>query len=462
MTTTTPNMNLILPDVSITAGPQWATLLNAAYALIDSHDHSSGKGALITPAGLNITSGLAFNQNDATDFRTVRLHNYNTLSLGASDKTCLYVLSGELHYVDVLGNDVQITVGGQIDVGSSITALSIKDSGFFVQYFGDITRQFRFNTSAIPTATTRILSVPDSGTNDTFVTQAATQTLTNKTLTTPVIASINTGSVTLALPAADGSSGQAIVTNGSAALSFATIATTVANVAANDSNVTFVTANNRTQICTPTAARTYTLPTTSIAAGDTWTFVNLATNSANLITLQSSAANTVDYVLANGKVTLLALVSTPTTAAHWKVVEATSGNNTYVPTYTGSGTVSNNNANYRRNGKYMIVQGYVTLGTVAASLFSATLPGSFTIDAAAMSNSVTTASASPTVGYIAGSAGAVTPVLVSSLTSTSVIYCGQNPGAAATNTPQNANGPFASGSTLSYFFTIPISQWGGN
>lgn len=188
MTTTTPDMALVLPEVSITAGPQWATLLNAAFTRIDAHDHSPGNGVLITPSGLNITADLSFVNNNATNLRTVRLTPNNTFSPVAADRNCLYALGGELYYIDASGNNVQITLNGTIDVSNAITALSIKDSGFFVQYFGDTTRQFRFNASAIPTGTTRILSVPDSGGNDTFVTQGAAQTLTNKTLTSSTIA----------------------------------------------------------------------------------------------------------------------------------------------------------------------------------------------------------------------------------------------------------------------------------
>ncbi len=225
MTTTTPNMSLILPDVSITAGPQWATLLNTAYGLIDSHDHSSGKGVLITPPGINISSDLTFAQNNATNLRTVRLYPNNTFSPLVTDKTCLYAVGGELVYIDASGNVVQITLNGAVDVSGSITSLSLHDSAFFIQYFGDTSRQFRFNASAIPASTTRILSVPDSGGNDTFVTLAATQTLTNKTLTTPIIAALNTGSYAVTLPSADGSAGQVVKTNGSGVWGFATAAT---------------------------------------------------------------------------------------------------------------------------------------------------------------------------------------------------------------------------------------------
>lgn len=183
MTTTTPDMGLILPDVSVTAGPQWATLLNAAFSTVDSHNHATGNGVQITPSGLNINSDLTFVQNNATNLRSLRLFNNSSFTPGVSDLTCLYSLNNELYYRDGAGNIIQFTLGGFLDISANINTLTIKDTSFFIENFSDTTKQMRFNVSAIPTSTTRILSVPDSGGNDTFVTQAATQTLTNKTLT---------------------------------------------------------------------------------------------------------------------------------------------------------------------------------------------------------------------------------------------------------------------------------------
>ncbi len=98
----------------------------------------------------------------------------------------------------------------------------------------------------------------------------------------------------------------------------ATGSSPVANVAANDSNVVFVAANNRIQICTPTANRTYTMPTTAIVAGDIWTFQNLAT--AFTITLQSSGSNSIVVVPAGCTISIASLVATPTTAGNWGIV----------------------------------------------------------------------------------------------------------------------------------------------
>lgn len=458
MTTTTPNMNLVLPDVSVTAGPQWATLLNAAYALIDSHDHTTGNGVKVTPAGLNISSDLTFAQNNATNLRTVRLYPNNSFTPSVSDRTCLYALSGELYYIDANGNNVQLTLNGAVDISGSITALSLKDSSFFIQYFGDITRQFRFNASAIPTGTTRILSVPDSGANDTFVTQAASQVLTNKTLTTPIIASINTGSVTFALPAADGTSGQVIQTNGTGTLSFVAAATTVGNVAANDSNVTFTSTDNRTQFCTPTAPRTYTLPTTGITAGDTWTFYNNATSSANYVTLQSSGANAIIVVPPQGRVILYAAVATPTTAANWVVLNRNSKMVAYTPTIVGYGTPTNLAANYSMRDNTVIVRIYYNIGTPTAVTGTISLPPGLTID----TSKILIASSSGSGGtqaigsYSANRTDISGPMVVETSTSTSLIYFGGTYHSTPLTNVTNTNGLFTAGDPISITFEVPV------
>lgn len=450
MTTTTPNMNLVLPDVSVTAGPQWATLLNAAYSLIDSHDHSSGKGVQITPAGLNISSDLTFGNNNATNFRTTRFTNNGSFTIGSSDRTALYALNNELYYVDGAGNNVQLTLNGAVDVSGAISALSIKDTAFFIQYFGDTSRQFRFNVSAIPTSTTRILSIPDSGSNDTFVTQAATQTLTNKTLTAPVIASINTGSVTFALPSADGSNGQVLQTNGSAVLSFVPAATTVGNVAANDSNVTFTSSSNRVQICTPTAARTYTMPTTGISAGDTWTFYNEATSWANVITIQSSGSNTITVVPPQGFVTLYALVATPTTAANWLLKERQSDFVAYTPSsFGGFGTVTSITAAAKVVGKVVHISFIGQTGTVSAALGFVPIPSTLTLSTTAIA-STATGSSSPVVGYFSTNGQANSNAVVCTATSTANVYF------AAYIIPTNATSEIGSSVPFSGSWYAPI------
>jgi len=63
--------------------------------------------------------------------------------------------------------------------------LTVNDNVFTVQDNADTTKKLQLQLSGITTGTTRTLTVPDV--SDTVVTLTATQTLTNKTLTSPTI-----------------------------------------------------------------------------------------------------------------------------------------------------------------------------------------------------------------------------------------------------------------------------------
>ena len=460
MTTTTPNMNLVLPDVLLTSGPEYANLINAAQSVIDAHDHSSGNGVRITPAGLNISSDLSFQQtSNATNLRTLRFYNNSSITIGAADKGCFYVLNNELYFIDGAGNSLQLTLGGAINLSGTVSLINIKDTNFTIQHAGDTTKQAKFDVSAIPVSTTRTFSIPDSGANDTLVTQAATQTLTNKTLSGNIATNLVSGAATITLPTVTGTlatlagtetftnktitgntaanfkpDGVAVLTlpavtdtvatlastqtltnktlsgniatnlvSGAATITLPTVTSTLATlagtetltnktlgqtvvntgnairfnnasntfytslrganvasnsivitlpasvpsagqflqstdtsgtltwgspsnplaiVAANDSNRIFTNANGRYQLCAPTAARTYTLPTTSIPQGDIWTF----NNASNFrIQINASSGALVGFIFPGSKTTFVSRIATPTGGADWQAIWNSAG-----------------------------------------------------------------------------------------------------------------------------------------
>ena len=108
------NMNLPIPGVGVTDGPTYASDVNTCLTLIDSHDHSSGFGVQITPAGLDINSDLSFGSNNATTLRSARFSSQNSALALATDLNCVYVISGNLYYNNNSGTSVQITNGSSL------------------------------------------------------------------------------------------------------------------------------------------------------------------------------------------------------------------------------------------------------------------------------------------------------------------------------------------------------------
>lgn len=139
---TTPNMQLVVPEVLVTTGPQYATQINTALDLVDAHDHSPGKGVRITPSGLNINTDLPFNNSNATSLKAVVFQSQASVLTNQA----LYSKSGNLCFRDSSGNEVQLTASGQINVSSvgAITGLTNPAVAAFVS----LTDSFVFQSNA--------------------------------------------------------------------------------------------------------------------------------------------------------------------------------------------------------------------------------------------------------------------------------------------------------------------------
>lgn len=109
-----PNMSLPVPVVGVEPGPQYALDINNSLSLVDSHDHSLGKGIQVTPNGLNINSDLPFTNNNITTLRSARYTvQPSVLSLG-TDIGATYVTGVDLYYNDINGNQVRLTQNGGV------------------------------------------------------------------------------------------------------------------------------------------------------------------------------------------------------------------------------------------------------------------------------------------------------------------------------------------------------------
>jgi hypothetical protein len=335
-------------------------------------------------------------------------------------------------------------------------------------------------TLASAQSTSQTLNVPNVTATDTLASLGLSQTFTGtnsfnavtikganlltfnnsaNTFATTFQAGANTANYAITLPIVDGSNTQVLQTNGSGVWSFVTVPTANANVAANDSNVVFTNSMNTVQVCTPTAARTYTLPTTGVSAGFTITFVNTSTTSANVITVQSSGSNTISHVFPNGKLVLTALVATPTTAANWLVVDASSTSTSYTPTITGAGTPTSISGVYRvlRDTAFFTVS--FNTGTVAAALASISLPTSININVNGLTINNSTAADGNVVGlYSQSTNNANGYILAAPATSTSLVYAGQLPSSAGDPLlPRSGNTIWNTSALTVIQFSVPIS-----
>tara|TARA_R110002126_G_scaffold172712_6_gene321515 strand:- start:1803 stop:2534 length:732 start_codon:yes stop_codon:yes gene_type:complete len=186
---TTTFMNLTLPDVSVTIGPDWATEINAALTSVDSHDHTSGSGNRITQAGINITEDLDLNAKGLADAGRVSFSNLTALITTA---VSTYVKGGDLYFNDASGNQIRITAGGSIDVSSVGGITGDYTTTSASAFYTDAVLKYFFQDS------NAARSLVDLATSRLVTTYSSAQTL-DYTLDDLVLVS---GTTTLTLPAA--------------------------------------------------------------------------------------------------------------------------------------------------------------------------------------------------------------------------------------------------------------------
>lgn len=118
-------MSLPVPVVEQEPGPDWANDINACMGILDQHSHVAGQGALITPAALNINSDLNFQGNNLTNLKALIFSSQvSPIAATSPYLGALYVAESELYYNDEVGNQVQITLNGNVNSGAgSISGL---------------------------------------------------------------------------------------------------------------------------------------------------------------------------------------------------------------------------------------------------------------------------------------------------------------------------------------------------
>lgn len=155
-------MNLDLPVVLTTLGPDWATKVNTAFNTIDMHDHSVGSGVKITPAGLDISADLSFGGNFAYSVGAVGFASKPAAVTSATYLESLQSVNGSLYYVNNVGFPVQITSGNAVNASlSSLWSVKVPVAYPYTVIAGDTQKIIAVDTTAartinLPAATTSV------------------------------------------------------------------------------------------------------------------------------------------------------------------------------------------------------------------------------------------------------------------------------------------------------------------
>lgn len=115
MSIVTPNLGLLQPTINVDSGLTWEDAMNSNSSILDLHNHSPGSGTPINPAGLNINTDLTFNNNSATNLKSLVFTAQPSIALNQS----LYVSGADLYFNDGNANVVRLTSGGTVNATSS-------------------------------------------------------------------------------------------------------------------------------------------------------------------------------------------------------------------------------------------------------------------------------------------------------------------------------------------------------
>ena len=164
----TPYMNLTLPTVSVTLGPEYATENNTAFGVIDSHNHTTGQGIQIPTAGINIDADFAINEFNVTNLRSSRYTAQASPLALVTDLNCAYFSGVDFWVNDGNGNQIQLTASGALnaasiggiggDYSTSTASVAYSDSTKTFKFLQDTNKSSLLDTGTILLRRTDITS----------------------------------------------------------------------------------------------------------------------------------------------------------------------------------------------------------------------------------------------------------------------------------------------------------------
>jgi hypothetical protein len=188
---------------------------------------------------------------------------------------------------------------------------------------------------------------------------SAAVTLTNKTLTTPVLTGLPTG--TGVDSAATASTLAARDSN--ANLSADAFIPSSTSTAASASTITLTVDSTEIQIITGSTSQTMTLPTTGIVAGQRYTIIN--NSSAGNTTVNASGGGTISSFGPGIITTFIAEVATPTTTAQWNSFSGLAAGVFYTQNVIASGIAQRDGSSNLKTNAF--IPSFTTTATAAGT-----------------------------------------------------------------------------------------------
>lgn len=143
MTTTTPYMSLVLPDLGASPGV-WDNLGNAAWTILDGHTHAAGSGVLIRPNAIGINADLTFAGFSLTNLRAAVFTAQSAFATALS----LYVKGNDLYYRDGASNEIRFSASGAINIATTGGITGDYISANAAVYYDAAAKTYRFLSAA--------------------------------------------------------------------------------------------------------------------------------------------------------------------------------------------------------------------------------------------------------------------------------------------------------------------------
>lgn len=372
---------------------------------------------------------------DQICFRNNANNGNIVLSVDGSDNFCIN------------GTPVLVTPGGILGPADGGTGISSYTSGDMIYASGTTTlsklaigsaNKIMLSTGSAPSWATTVPKVaggtgadnssvtfPSSGV---LVTEAGSETLTNKTLTSPTI-----NTPTIATPTVNG-------------IKNAVVGTKTANYTA--------TATDYLIPCDASGgAFTIALPAVASSSGQTYV-IRKIDSSFTAVTIDPNASETIDGATTTTLNTQWEAVTIVCDGTTWQIADRKifGGPTSYTPTFVAFGTVTSISFQWWRIGTFLKIIGVYTTGTATGSTATLTLPSGLTSQASIVAYS-------PVGNVLSSATGAAALYLMAAPSSNTINY-GIQSGSSNAETPAVGTA-IGSNNQMAVEMFVPIAGWNG-